>query len=205
MVKYYQFTRKCHKWTKKITFYFLQMAIYNAFALYKQYSLGEKKMRLLDFQSCLIDALLDFELKDWPVTGDNIPHAPDLTTEDDPDEGTSSGSVRVPPTAGVKRQLFANAASAGDTSPFSSDDEEEQNEMQSYIRKKRQRVVDDPRRMKKHLRHSVFILQKRKRCRVCVRVGKRRDTRYSCKECNVALCIKECFNIYHSKVKYWRR
>ncbi|XP_069184253.1 piggyBac transposable element-derived protein 4-like [Procambarus clarkii] len=35
MVKYYRFTRKSHKWTKKITFYFLQMAIHNAYVMYK--------------------------------------------------------------------------------------------------------------------------------------------------------------------------
>ncbi|XP_069164078.1 piggyBac transposable element-derived protein 4-like [Procambarus clarkii] len=49
MIKYYHFTRKTHKWTKKMTIYFVQMAIYNAFVMYNYYTTDRKKLTLLHF------------------------------------------------------------------------------------------------------------------------------------------------------------
>lgn len=40
------------------------------------------------------------------------------------------------------------------------------------------------------------------RCRVCAARGKRKDTSYMCKECDVGLCIVPCFEIYHTKVDF---
>ncbi|XP_045596450.2 piggyBac transposable element-derived protein 4-like [Procambarus clarkii] len=44
MVKYYHFTRKHLKWMKKMTFYFLQMAIHNAYVMYKYYTTDRRKL-----------------------------------------------------------------------------------------------------------------------------------------------------------------
>ena len=39
-----------------------------------------------------------------------------------------------------------------------------------------------------------------KRCRVCLKKdGRRKETRYWCSRCNVALCLGYCFEVYHRK------
>ena len=207
MIKYYHFTRKCHKWTKKIFFYFLQMAIHNSFVLYKQYSRDPKKMTMLDFHGMIVDALIDFNHDEWPSTGDPIEHTEDiplpaLEDVDDPGEGTSSGSVRVlqsPETPGPSaRRSLEFLPSEHD----SSDDEAESTP--TGVRK-RPRIVDDNKRLKKNILHSLYSVEKtkRKRCRVCYKSGRRRDTFYICKACQVPLCVEPCFHLYHSKKVYW--
>ena len=37
-----------------------------------------------------------------------------------------------------------------------------------------------------------------RRCIVCNQRGKRRDTRYWCPDCQVGLCLEDCFKIYHT-------
>lgn len=41
-----------------------------------------------------------------------------------------------------------------------------------------------------------------KRCIVCVKNKKRKETRYVCEPCNVSLCVVPCFEIYHTKKNY---
>ena len=52
-------------------------------------------------------------------------------------------------------------------------------------------------------RHSIELIpgdnKPQKRCRLCYRAGIRKDTRYHCKDCNVAVCTQKCFADYHSK------
>ena len=42
----------------------------------------------------------------------------------------------------------------------------------------------------------------RRRCVVCTKNDKRKDTHYECKKCNVGLCIHPCFEIYHTLLYY---
>lgn len=42
----------------------------------------------------------------------------------------------------------------------------------------------------------------RRRCVVCYKSGQRRETRYNCEECKVALCAAPCFQRYHTVVDY---
>ena len=46
---------------------------------------------------------------------------------------------------------------------------------------------------------------KQKRCRVCHKNGRRRDTRFMCRKCQVPLCRvdAECSRKYHSMAVYW--
>ena len=39
-------------------------------------------------------------------------------------------------------------------------------------------------------------------CRVCLKHGNRKDTRYYCLHCGVPLCIIPCFKLYHSVANY---
>ena len=153
-------------------------------------------MKLLDFHGMLIEALVNFEYADWPVTGANIPHAPDLDILDDPDD-PGEGSSAGPAQRRSRRTLFPRHA---DDSSTDSHDEEEP---ESTPAGKRPRIIDTPVRLQKAQHHSLVLLDKRLRCRVCYKEGKRKDTRYKCKKCNVALCVVSCFHKYHSKKKYW--
>ena len=38
-----------------------------------------------------------------------------------------------------------------------------------------------------------------RKCVRCTKLGIRRDTRFWCRECEVALCFHECFEVYHTK------
>ncbi|XP_069486068.1 piggyBac transposable element-derived protein 4-like [Ambystoma mexicanum] len=44
-----------------------------------------------------------------------------------------------------------------------------------------------------------------RRCKVCTKQGRRRDTRVYCPQCpsKPALCLQPCFALYHTKRKYW--
>jgi hypothetical protein len=41
-------------------------------------------------------------------------------------------------------------------------------------------------------------------CRTCSALGIRKRVQIKCKECDVGLCIGECFEAYHKKFKLWR-
>ncbi|CAK9810861.1 PiggyBac transposable element-derived protein 4 [Anthophora quadrimaculata] len=42
----------------------------------------------------------------------------------------------------------------------------------------------------------------RRKCVVCAKNDKRKDTHYECKKCNVGLCIHPCFEMYHTLLYY---
>lgn len=43
---------------------------------------------------------------------------------------------------------------------------------------------------------------RRRKCIVCAKHKKRRDTRYECRKCNIGLSIDICFEIYHTQMHY---
>ncbi|KAJ8936349.1 hypothetical protein NQ314_012398 [Rhamnusium bicolor] len=45
-------------------------------------------------------------------------------------------------------------------------------------------------------------MEAQKRCVVCAKMGHREDTRYMCAECNVPLCLINCFERYHTIKNY---
>nr|XP_012145432.1 PREDICTED: piggyBac transposable element-derived protein 4-like [Megachile rotundata] len=42
----------------------------------------------------------------------------------------------------------------------------------------------------------------RRKCVVCRRWEKRKDTPYECKKCDVGLCVDTCFEVYHTQMNY---
>lgn len=38
----------------------------------------------------------------------------------------------------------------------------------------------------------------------CWKIEKRKDSTYWCPDCKVGLCIKDCFEIYHTQLHYYR-
>lgn len=41
-----------------------------------------------------------------------------------------------------------------------------------------------------------------RRCVVCTKHGKKKDTRFCCLECDVGLCLEDCFEAYHTKLHF---
>ena len=81
-MKYYSFLRKSRRWTKKIFFYFVQIGLQNAYALYRKYSTDNPKLTHMNFHAVAVQALIYFDPDEWPATGPFIPHAPDLPGDD---------------------------------------------------------------------------------------------------------------------------
>src|SRR5215510_1156610 len=42
----------------------------------------------------------------------------------------------------------------------------------------------------------------RKRCVVCYKSNRRKETVFWCPECEVALCVEECFKVFHTKLHF---
>ena len=81
MISYYKFTRKTQKWMKKIVFYFLQMALYNSYIIYRKYSSSPQKLTLLQYHKHVIHKLIRFTNDEWPLSGHIIDHVPNLPDE----------------------------------------------------------------------------------------------------------------------------
>jgi len=41
-----------------------------------------------------------------------------------------------------------------------------------------------------------------RKCAICKKNNKRRESRYQCKKCDVGLCVFPCFKIYHTELHY---
>lgn len=65
--------------------------------------------------------------------------------------------------------------------------------------------IQDPLRFQEKHFPAVYISDKSKsqnpmrRCAMCSKKGKRRTSRYYCKQCNVGLCVVPCFELYHTQ------
>jgi hypothetical protein len=63
-----------------------------------------------------------------------------------------------------------------------------------------------PRSHERHFIHKVPPSGKKalpqRRCVVCTKHGQKKDTRYCCLQCDVSLCLDECFEAYHTKLHF---
>lgn len=224
MIKYYSFTRRSMKWTKKVFMYFLQVMLHNAHVLYKKYGPEEpnKKMTLLQFHEFAYDALLNFNEDDWPAAEEVILSAADLPPEErldaphlpsddahtpSPPSGTPSPSAGSPIAHAARPAMPASPVAPSDV-----EDNPEAPEAEPFPLAKRPRIYDPPQRLQRRSGSAPHTITEivtgaavpRKRCRVCYRKKIRRETRYECVSCKVPLCVKgNCFMVYHSKKRYW--
>ncbi|XP_069177116.1 piggyBac transposable element-derived protein 4-like [Procambarus clarkii] len=176
----------------------------NAICDYNTNMKDRKKLTLLHFHEQVIAALLFCKSSNWPEEDDDIPHAADVNATG-PNVATPGPSTPRPPTAGpsgVRRPLFTSPVPAD--LPSSSESGDEAVIITSGASAAtRPRIVDNPDRLKRNLSHTQVKIQKRLRCRVCKLSGKRKDTHYKCKTCDVALCPAPCYSKYHRKRKFW--
>ena len=197
MIQYYHFTRRSQKWTKKMTFYLLEMAIFNAFALHKKFTPDDKKLSLLQFHKLIIDALIDFAPEQWPLQNDNIIHAADTPTHSTSTDVTPASPSNMPGPSGVKRALFS--------APLPQEEDSSVDETNAHATtSRRPRILDKIVRLNRHMDHSLYIMGSRQRCHVCYKSGRKRNTtKYKCRVCDVAMCPSPCHGLYHRKTKYW--
>jgi hypothetical protein len=62
-----------------------------------------------------------------------------------------------------------------------------------------------PRLRERHFIHKVPPGKKsapQRRCVVCTKHGRRKETRYCCLQCDVGLCLEKCFEAYHTKLNF---
>ena len=228
MIKYYHITRKTHKWTKKISLYFLQMALYNSYILFKKYSHPRSKADLLDYTLAIINSLISFQPQDWLHSGWPLHHAPDLPQgspqADSPQAGPSHtrtdslqpGPSHVrdamhtpPPLATASATLPATLAPTTPTTPAAAalrrcrwQGEEPAGPRPA---KRTKRVPDSDNRLNVSREHTTIKVKSnaRKRCSVCSAKGQRRDTQFKCRVCDMFLCLGDCFAAHQSKRQYW--
>ena len=189
------------KWTKKMTFYLVQMALFTSIALYKQFGgPAGAKCTFKDYHLAVTEALLKFKPEDWPYTGDSVldENGDDPTSVND-DNGTpatqdNNGTRALeeeeeemalddPPLAGADPSTFSASKEGGRRNRF---------------------VVDSPERLELKHQHMAQKIanKKRRRCRVCVKHKMRKDSCYECDTCKVALCLQPCFKQYHLNADY---
>lgn len=114
MTKNFPIARHTQKWTKKFAFYCVQMALHNAYVLYKKYSSDKPQMTLRKFQDDVVRSLLYFQLEEWSYSGRPLHHAPDILGYDI--KGVEGGNTTpIPPlplSAGATAPLSPSALSA---------------------------------------------------------------------------------------------
>ena len=78
MINYYATARRTYRSTKKTIFYLLQLSLLSGYNLYRLYGPPRKKLKMRNFQQVIADHLFYFDEREWPDSGDRIPHAPSL-------------------------------------------------------------------------------------------------------------------------------
>ena len=191
MMKKFSFARRSHRWSKKITFYLLHMAMYNAYALYKQYTTDKKAMDLIHFHIMASTALMKFKHEEWPLSGHDI----------DPNDPYCERDVKP-------QEIVPTDNSNAVESDFLPDRD-------IFINKSKIIFGDPIIRLDKTRPHIIELLPGKKRlsCRVCHKVknwynssiDKKRNiktTRYKCATCDIPLCIGVCHSFYHTYKDY---
>ncbi len=158
-VKYYPFTRKSVKWTKKFTFYLFQIAMYNSFVIYKEQIAQRKCKSLYEYILAIIECY--------------ISSTADIDSDSHSDDDTQRPSLT----------LNVTPRAASHDPPTRLDG-----------------------RMRNHTLEPIAATAKKKfpsrKCRVCVKHGERKETRYICSACHVPLHKGHCFTRYHTTQSY---
>lgn len=178
MVKYYSFARKTNKWTKKMAMYLLQMAVHNAFSLYKQYNTDKRPLKLLQFHEVLYEKLMDFNSEEWEFSGFLV-------------EKNHLNNESIELIQNIENDMnFENNII-------------EENIVEESASKKR-KILDPTSRLNKKLLHTLEINKdkKRFRCRVCKIQNK---TKYQCEDCKIPLHPGSCYSIYHNFFNYSKK
>ena len=236
LVQYYSFARRSRRWTHKLNKYMLQLALQNAFTLYCVYSEDQKKLNHAQFIEMAAEALVNFKEEDWPECGSGpIPREPNLPREQRADRerieqfhrrrGTvpppSPPPPPTPPPPAAEEELVDDPAPAPPSPPEAvagpSQDPDapaapavpgSPGDIPPAVAPRPSRRLVDPVIRLQPGDHTMVRLpgNKQKRCRVCYMSGMRRDSRFICQDCNVALCrirVSDCYNRYHTQAVYW--
>ena len=157
---YYPFIRKSREWTKKFVPYLFQIALFNAFTIYKAKNPQGNCKCQFSFILSVINSWTSQRFAGTCRKEDWVDPQPDPQ----PDPECPPRTPRHDP----RRRLNGDIAA-------------------HVLVKFPSTVTRD---------HPV------RRCRVCVKNNRRRETRFYCQGCSIPLCRLHCFTIYHTKIKY---
>jgi len=63
-----------------------------------------------------------------------------------------------------------------------------------------------PRLLERHLPERIPLTEKKarptKRCVVCYKNNRTKETAFLCPECEAALCVEESFKVFHTKLNF---
>ena len=110
-----------------------------------------------------------------------------------------------PPAAAAAAPLPPPPPPAAAAAASSDDDDAPEDLPRPPLR--RQMITDPPERLQHGNHVPTQIPNNLQRiCRVCAANKIRKDSRFMCAQCQVALCVhhsRDCFNIYHTQARYW--
>ena len=194
MISYYPLTRKTCKWTKKMVFYWFEIAIHNAFVIYKwRYPNGQYRT-LLRFRKRLITSWADPSFPRRRISVEVAVGGQGGQAAAEGEEGEAVG----------EDEQQAGQEDAGD--------EEEWEEVGAQRAQFRPAREDHPARLNGDRQAHLLVKLKqfgRKRnptrvCRVCTRRGmKKLCTSYMCPLCLVPLHTGQCDTDYHTLREYF--
>ncbi|XP_064078477.1 piggyBac transposable element-derived protein 4-like [Macrobrachium nipponense] len=160
-----------------------RLPLQNAYILYCGYYNSDfRRLSHIQFLEVAGNALINFNPDEWPSITAPLPRAPDLPLEERADVRRADFGRPSPAAA---------AAALDDPAP---------------VQIPTSRRIVDPVCQLQPGDHTLELLEGRrqKRCRVCHMNGRRRDTRFFCCTCNIALCrFGKCDHKYHTEVIYW--
>ena len=196
--------------------------------LYLEYSTDKPKLSHSRFLEAAGDGLVNFNPDDWPSMTGPIPRAGDLPLNEREDEemvdepdvprspllmpppatpaatSTSAPAPQDVPAAAAPEDVPAAAPDAALPVPDPPGDE------RAATFRPSQRISDPVGRLHRGDHTLVNTAEaggeaKQKRCRVCQKNGRRKDTRFMCRKCKVPLCRvnAECSCKYYSMAVYW--
>jgi len=174
-------TRKSLKWTTKV-FYLMEINVHNAYVLYLAQSRTKKYKHLSQFVLQLVKQLLPLEEPDAAETGG---------------EGGCTAQIYISHCVHFATNDFFRFCL------FAA-------EIDESLRPCKQRRDDDPKQLTGGIlqhQQTTFPPTAGKRlpskpCSVCRKRGKRKDTKFLCSYCQIALCPGTCHIDYHTKRVY---
>ena len=135
--------RKHTKWYKKLFFYMVDIAVVNAFLIFKKLRKNKQRITLTQFKVNLAGQLLEVaEISDYSSRG-----RPRSLPTPDRLRGKDGHFPKYNPTPDGRAFFY-------------------------------------------------------KRCTVCLKHGKRKETKFQCDKCEVPLCILPCFKDFHTKINF---
>jgi len=174
MVSYYALRQKTMKWWKRLIFHVFNVAVVNAYILYKEYT-GNAKMGHRQFRVKLIESMVDVPKEDLVATP-RIPRARRVSvTSRVQNRNEHHFNVKLPISDSrgqISRRCVVCSVAERKRWKMMTQDERDEVERGEKSKKKKRKFGH--------------------------------ETSFECSICKVSLCTSPCFEMYHTEVDYIR-